>query len=205
MATSSGSNVQVDLPVKIDYPVLDLYLQKKFKGKVLSKAKANGETADHARVQHIAVAKSKWEDFDLEVHLRLQLLTTFFRDKEIDVVVHLALAFDRRIQELTIENYELDGGSNSWVVNQLLETLINRFLYKKLKEKMKVDLQPVLDAQIGKLNKMLSDGTEVKQGIFLSGSVKNFQVTEIVAGQKCLLVSLHLTSTNVVNVKELDF
>jgi hypothetical protein len=205
MAIPTGSNVQIQLPVKVDYKVIDAFLEKKFQGKVLSKGKANGETSDHARIQHVSVEKSPLEDFDLALHLKLQLLTTFFRNKEIQLVVHLALAFQEKTQELSIQKYELDGENNSWVINKLLETLVNNFLYEKLKQKMKVDLKPILEKQTGKINEKLVNGTEIQQGIHLSGHVSKFSVNEIIPGQKYLLVSLNLLSNNVVNIQELDF
>lgn len=204
MSIPQGSNVQIQLPVKIDYKVLDVFLQKNFQGKVLSKGKANGETADHARVKHISIEKSQQEDFDLAVHLKLQLLTSFFKNKEIKLVVHLALAFQESTQELSIQKYELDGENNNWVVNKLLETLINSFLYEKLKKKMKVDLKPHLEKHTGKINEKLLNGTEIRQGIHLLGHVNKFAVNEIIPGQDYLLVSLNLLSNNVVNIEEID-
>lgn len=205
MAIPTGSNVQIQLPVKVDYKVIDVFLQKKFQGKVLSKGKANGESSDHARILHISVEKSPLEDFDLALQLRLQLLTSFFRNKEIKLVIHLALAFQEKTQELSIQKYELDGENNSWVVNKLLETLVNSFLYEKLKRKMKVDLKPILEKQTGKINEKLVNGTEIQQGIHLSGHVNKFSINEIIPGEKYLLVSLNLLSNNVINIKELDF
>lgn len=205
MALPAGSNVQIQLPVKIDYKVIDVFLQKKFQGKVLSKGKANGESSDHARVRHISIEKSPLEDYDLALNLKLQLLTTFFRNKEINLVVHLALAFQENSQEVRIQQYKLDGENNSWVINKLLETLINGFFYEKLKKRMKFDLKPHLEKQTGKINEKLLNGTEIQQGIHLSGHVNNFSINEIIPGQRYLLVSLNLLSNNVVNIKELDF
>ena len=70
---------------------------------------------------------------------------------------------------------------------------------------MKVDLKPHLEKHTGKLNEKLLNGTEIQQGIHLSGHVNKFSVNEIIPGQRYLLVSLNLLSNNVVNIKEIDF
>ncbi|MDX1762587.1 MAG: hypothetical protein R3218_10575, partial [Christiangramia sp.] len=51
-------NVVLRLPVKVDYQVLQTYLQKKLLGKIISKGKANGETSDRARIQGITLERS---------------------------------------------------------------------------------------------------------------------------------------------------
>ncbi len=149
-AAEGRHNVILNLPVKISYKVLETYLQKKFLGKVLSKGKANGETSDHARIQKINLERSSLEDFDLAVHLQLKLLTTLFSNREIKMVVHLSVGFREAQQEILISRYKLEGENNGWFTNKLVETLINKFMYSKLQEKMKFDITPLVQRKIGK-------------------------------------------------------
>lgn len=201
---SAKSNVNIQLPVKVDYRVLDEFLQKKLQGKTLSKGKADGGSSDHAKIQHISLRKSGMEDFDLAVHVTLELLTSFFKGKKIKVVVHLALQFDAAKQEIRIDHYELDGENTNWVINKLVETLVNTFMYDKLKQKMKVDLRPFIDKQLGALNRKLKDRLELSEGINLSGEMNRFRIEEVYPGQNYLLVSIDIAGNNVVNIQKID-
>lgn len=201
---ATKSNVKIQLPIKIDYGVLDEYLQKKLQGKVLSKGKANGESSDHAKIQKINLGKSPLEDYDLAVNLQLQLLTTLFRNKEIKAVVHLSLDFREAYQEVHIPKYRLDGENNSWVTNGIVEMIINNFLYSKLKEKMKFDLKPIIAQRLEKLNLELAAGKEIVDGINLTGKLSEFWVEELIPGQRTLLVSVRVLGNNVLNVRNID-
>lgn len=196
--------VMIQLPVKIDYRVLDNYLQKKFQGKILSKGKANGETSDTARIQKISLLRSEKEEFDLVLQIRLQLLTALLRNREIEVEVHLALKFDAAAQEVSIKKYELEGENNNWLTNTLVETLVNTFLYSKIKNKMKFDLHPLIEKQLSEINTKLYGGQEVHDGIFLSGRINSFKITEIFPGHDHLLVSVSIMGNNVLNIKKIN-
>lgn len=197
-------NVILRLPVKINYNVLESYLQKKLLGKILSKGKANGGTSDHARIQKINLGKSPLEDFDLAVHVQLKLLTTFFRNKEIKAVAHLSLGFHEAEQEVLIRRFKVEGENNGWMINTLVETLINNFLYSGLKEKMKFDIRPIVASKLEQLNEKLSSALQVAVGVNLTGRISEFRVQEIIPGQRTLLVSLKILGNNVLNIDSID-
>ncbi len=201
---SAKNNVNIQLPVKVDYRILDEFLQEKLQGKVLSKGKADGSSSDHAKIRHISMGKSGLEDFDLAIHVTLELLTRFFKGKKIKVVVHLALQFDAANQEIRIDHYELDGENTNWVTNKLLETVVNTFMYSKLKQKMKVDLRPFIDKQLGALNEKLNERLELSEGINLSGKMNRFRIEEVYPGQNYLLISIDIAGNNVVNIQKID-
>lgn len=200
----NNHNVVLRLPVKVDYEVLQTYLQKKLLGKVISKGKANGETSDRARIQGITLKRSPLEDFDLAVHVQLRLLTSFFRDKIIKVVVHLSIGFSEPEQQVLIRRYKLDSENNGWLTDRLVETLVNNFMYSKLKEKMKFDIRPVVREKLEKLNLKLTAGLEVADGISITGKLKEFRVQEVIPGQRTLLVGVSILGNNVLNIKSID-
>ena len=208
MTKSAGnprSNVNIQLPVKIDYRVLDAYLQKKFNGKILSKGSADGESSsDHARIRKISLRRSELEDFDLALHLQLTLLTTLFKNKEIDAVVHLDVEFREAEQEVYIHHYEFEG-ENNWFIDRLLETFLNSIVYSTLKKRMKMGLDEIIEKQLSTFNAKLTDGLEVRQGTWLSGKFNSFKVKEIVPGRDYLLVSLEISGNNVLDIKDISF
>ena len=197
-------NVVLNLPVKISYKVLETYLQKKFLGKILSKGKANGSTSDTARIQKIRLERSPLEDFDLVVHLQLQMLTTFFKNKEIKMAVHVSLAFRENQQEILVPRYQLEGENNGWFTNTAVETLVNNFLYSKLKEKMKIDIRPLVKKRLEGINEKLGKGVEVADGINITGKVNEFRIKEVIPGQMTLLVAVHVLGNNVLNIQKID-
>ena len=204
-AEAFKENVKIQIPVKVDYRVLNSYLQKKFKGKVLSKRKPDGTTSDHARILEIALQRSPREDFDLCIHVRLQLLTSFLRNKEVEADLHLSIRFSEVSQEVFIERYELDGENNGWLVDNAVEVVINSFLYGKIKGKMKADLRPIVAQQLENLNVKLLEGFELKQGVFLTGKVEKVHIVGIIPGLDHLLVSVLILSNNQLNLKSIDF
>ena len=197
-------NVILRLPVKIDYKVLEIFLQKKLLGKVLSKGKANGATSDHAKIQKINLGRSPLEDFDLAVHVQLKLLTTFFKNKVIKAVVHLSLSFKEADQEVQIRRYKLDSENNGWFVDKAVETVINNFMYSKLKEKMKFDIRPLVVDKLESLNQKLAAGFEVTDGMNITGKVNEFRIQEIIPGQRTLLVAVSIMGNNILNIKSID-
>lgn len=197
-------NVILRLPVKIDYQVLQTYLQKKLLGKVLSKGKANGEISDHARIQQISLGRSPLEDFDLAVYVQLKLLATFLKGKEIRAVAHLSLSFREADQQVMIRRYKVESENNGWFTDKLVETLVNNFMYSRLKEKMKFDIRPVVAEKLEKINGKLAEGLEVADGVNITGKVKEFRVQEIIPGQRTLLVSVSILGNNVLNMRSID-
>lgn len=197
-------NVKIQIPVKVDYRVLNNFLQKKFKGKILSKGKSDGSTSDHARILEIFLGRSPKEDFDLCLQVKLQLLTRLFRNKEIEADIHLALSFSEASQEVFIDRYELEGENNNWLVNNAVEVLINTFLYSKIKGKMRADLRPIIADQLENLNTEMRQGLELKEGMLLMGKVETLRVLSLVPGLDHLLVSVLILSNNQLNIKSIS-
>lgn len=200
----SRYNVILHLPVKITYKVIETYLQKKLLGKILSKGKSGGGSSDTARIQKITLERSPLEDYDLVVHIQLGLLTTFFRNKEIKMAMHLSLTFREADQEILIPRYKLEGENNGWFTNKLVETLINNFMYSKLKEKMKFDIRPLVKQKLEGINQKLTAGLEVMDGVNITGKVNEFRVQEVISGQRTLLVSVNVLGNNVLNIQKID-
>ena len=197
-------NVILRLPVKVDYKVLQTYLQKMLLGKIISKGKANGETLDRARIQGVKLEKSPLEDFDLAVHVQLKLLTTLFKGKILNVKAHLAVKLNEADQQVHIRRFKVDSENNGWFTDRILETLVNSFMYSTLKKKMKFDIRPVVAEKLEKFNQKLVGGLEVTDGVKITGNVKEFKVEELVPGQRTLLVSVKILGNNILNIQSID-
>ena len=82
----------------------------------------------------------------------MQTLTSFFKNKQVKFLFYASLHLDRELQKIELANYEIDGQNNNWLVNQALETVVNKWLYAKLKEKMNFNFMPQLEEQMNSLN-----------------------------------------------------
>ncbi|APS37730.1 DUF4403 family protein [Salegentibacter sp. T436] len=196
-------NIKLNLPVKISYRVLEDVLQEKLVGEQIGMEDSKGTVKNYAEVLGANLGKSQEPNFDLTLTLRLKTLTTLFKNKEVTLLVHLRLGFDEVEQVVDVEEYELEGQSKSWFMDNSLETLANTLIYKKIKNKMKLDLKPHINEHLGKANRKLGDEMEAAPGVFLSGNVNTLKVAEIIPGDSLLLILLEISAYGFVNVKEI--
>lgn len=204
-AEADAENVEIKLPVEVEYVVLNELLQQKLQGKILSKGKNNGDSTDQAKIEEIYLEQGLKEGFPISLQLKIKLLTTIFSGKEVEMIVHLSPEFQPENQEILVKKYEIDGLNNGWVINNLLESLVNSFLYNNLKNKMKFNLQPLLQSKIADINSKLSSGMEVKNGIFLSGEIKNLRVEKILFEENAVVAVLNASGNNKIKIENFKF
>jgi len=198
-------NIKLNLPVKISYEVLEDVLQKKLVGEQIGMEDSKGTVKNYAEVLGANLGKSQEPNFDLTLNLKLKALTTIFNNKEVTLLVHLALGFDEVNQVIDVKEYELEGQSKSWLMDNSLETIANTLIYKKIKNKMKLDLSPHIQEQLSKVNKKLGNEMETAPGVFMSGNVNTLKVSEIIPGDTLLLILLEISAYGFLDVKEIKF
>ncbi|SKB77529.1 protein of unknown function [Salegentibacter holothuriorum] len=196
-------NIKLDLPVKINYGVLEDVLQKKLVGEQIGMEDSRGTVKNYVEVLGANLGKSQEFNFDLTLNLKLKTLTTLFKNKEVNLLVHLALGFNEVDQVIDIIEYELEGQSKNWLMDNSLETLANTLIYKKIKNKMKLDLKPHINEQLGKVNEKLSEEMETAPGVFLSGNVNILKVAQIIPGDTLLLILLEISAYGFIDIKEI--
>ncbi|MBZ9730365.1 DUF4403 family protein [Salegentibacter sp. JZCK2] len=196
-------NIKLNLPVKISYRVLENLLQEKLVGEQIGMEDSKGTVKNYVEVLGANLGKSKESNFDLTLDLKLKTLTTLFKNKEVNLLVHIALGFDEVEQVIEVTEYELEGQSKSWFMDNSLETLANSLIYKKIKNKMKLDLQPHINEQLNKVNDKLVNEMEAAPGVFLSGNVNTLKVAEIIPGDSLLLILLEISAYGFIDVKEI--
>ncbi|GAA4308042.1 hypothetical protein GCM10023115_37500 [Pontixanthobacter gangjinensis] len=197
-------NINITIPVIIDYIVLDKYLKQKLVGEIISKGDSETGKSNYAQILDVSISKSDKEDFDLCLDINLQTLTSLFKNKQIKVLFHAALYLDREKQHISLKDFEVDGKTNNWLTDQLLEKLINNWMYTKLKKKMNFDLLPHLEEKIASLNEKLEDKLEAKEGVHLIGSLDNLEISNLMAGEKELWISVSVTGTGLVQLEKLE-
>lgn len=196
-------NIKLNLPVKISYRVLEDVLQKKLVGEQIGMEDSHGTVKNYVEVLGAKLVKSQEPNFDLSLNLKLKTLTALFKNKEVDLLVHIALGFDEVEQVIEVRAYELEGQSKNWLMDNSLETLANTLIYKKIKNKMKLDLTPHIEEQLGNANKKLAREMEAAPGVFVSGNVNILKVTKIIPGDTLLLILLEISAYGFIDIKEI--
>lgn len=201
----SQGGIKIHLPVKIDYHVLETYLRKRMTGEKMRVEKENGEFSTYAEITGFSLERSRLEEFDLAVFIRYKTLTTFFRNREGEVLVDLSLYFDEEAQEVLVTDYKLKGNSAGWLMNKVLPSVINTFLHKKLKSKMKFAFKSKIEEQVKALNAKLEQQVRAGEGIYLSGGLNKFKVSDIIAGSSHFLVSVEIEGAALAEIKSIEF
>ncbi|MCG9971928.1 DUF4403 family protein [Christiangramia crocea] len=199
----SEANFNVTIPVKIGYPVLDNYLREKLVGEIISKENEEGKTSNYAQILDVSITKSELEDFDLCLHVNLQTLTSLFKNKQVRLLCHASLELDRENQKISLKDYEVDSKTSNWIANQLLEAVINKWMYSKLKQKMNFNFMPHIEEQMDALNEKLENKLEAKEGIHLIGSLDDLEISQFMAGENDLWISLNISANGVVEIEKI--
>ncbi|MDT0645871.1 DUF4403 family protein [Zunongwangia sp. F260] len=196
--------VVIALPVRAKYSALEELLRKKLIGEKIKKEN-DGKISTYAEIMDVAMERSLEEEYDLVLELKLRALTSLFRNKEGRLLVKLAIDFNEEEQVVTIRDYNLDGNTGNWLLNNFLESVANIFMYNKLKEKMRFELLPLIRKQLENINDKLQDKIEPKKGIFVFGDLENIRVREIIPQEKHLLVKVDIEGMANVEIENLEF
>lgn len=197
-------NLNVTIPVIINYKVLTRYIGGKLVGEILSNENKDGDNSNYAMVLDVSIEKSKLEGFDLVVNVTLRMLTNLFKNREVELFLHAALELDEDHQHVSLKDFEVDGKTNNRLADKLLETVVNKWMYKKLKKKMFFDLMPLIEEKIAAINLELKDKLEAKEGVHLLGSLDKVGISNITAGDKELWISVSIIGTGLVELEKLD-
>lgn len=197
-------NINITIPVIIGYPVLDKYLREKLIGEIISKENSDGKKSNYAQILDVSMQKSEMEDFDLRLNITLQTLTSLFKNKQVKIFFHAALELDRNLQNISLKDFEVDGKTKNWFADQLLETVVNKWMYDKLKKKMNFNLMPHIEEKLGSLNEKLENKLEAKEGVHLIGSLNKLEISNLKAGENELWISVTVLGTGIVELEKLE-
>lgn len=201
----SDTNVDVTIPVKIGYPILDKFLRSKMIGEIISKEDSDGEKSNYAQILDVTIGQSELEGFDLCLDIDLQTLTSLFKNKRVKILFHAALYLHKEEQRISLEDYKIDGKTKNWIADQVLETVVNKWMYDKLKRKMNFDFMPHIEEHVKSLNEKLENKLEAKEGIHLIGSLENMELSSLKAGDTDLWVSVSVKGSGIIELTKLDF
>lgn len=205
MKNTFQDNIVLKLPIKMDFVVLEEYLQNKLIGEKISSTNKKEEEVNYLEILDVSLQKSLKESFDFALSIQFKNLTSIFRNKKGGVLLHLSLDFNESLQEITVKDHVLEGETKNWLMNKSLQALANTFLYGKMKEKMKFNFRPLIEKQLVALNKKLETPMEAAEGVEVSGNLNDFRVREIIPGNSFFLISVELDAYAFLDIKKIDF
>jgi hypothetical protein len=199
---SQGLNF-IRLPISIAYTVLEAYLRKKMIGETISSEAEDGKVSIYAEILDLSLEKSQDEAYDLALGLKFKTLSTFFRNKEGEILLHLSVDFDKEEQLVRVNNFRLEGITKNWLLNKSLETIVNTFMQGKIKNKMKFDFRPEIEKHLRSMNEKLGNRLEVAEGIFLFGRLNTFKISEINPQASQFLILVNFEGTTLLDIKRI--
>ncbi|MDX1471569.1 MAG: DUF4403 family protein [Flavobacteriaceae bacterium] len=200
---SPDENISLILPIIVGYTTLEDHLKTKFIGEVLKKESSSGKSSNYAKILDISLSKSDVSNYELNINLKIQTLTLLYRNKEINISILASLLFDSENQRISIDEYKIDSQGKHWLADQLLESVVNNFLYNKLRSNMQVDLAPILEEQLENLNQKLEKGMEAAEGLKMVGSLQNLSIYDLQARETALWIFIAIKGWGVVEVEKL--
>ena len=203
MKETTKGNIQLKLPVKVSYQVLEKIARERMVGENIQVEKENGEITRYARIQDIQIFKSPKEGYDLSIILDFVTLTSFFGNKKGSLLVDAAVYFNYAEEEISVIDYNVKVESGSWLMDKTLQTVANTFIKGKLQKKMKAELKPHLAEQVLKINQKLTEGLEPTHGITVTGHLQDFEIYDVIAGGTHLLVKLNIHGDTVIDVRDI--
>lgn len=201
MANPMNEKINLRLPVKISYSALEAYLRKELVGKRFQK----DEGKDFAEVLDISLESSKLEDFDLLADVDARMLSSIFKNRNVRVVVDIALDFQRNTQVVSVRDFRVDIKSRSWLVDNALEAVVNAFLYDRLKKRMQFDLRDLIKGKLSEINTKLESPQQATDGIAFSGFVEAFRLVDLFPGKKVLLAVVEVEARALIDIQEINF
>ena len=199
------NNILLKVPVRIEYSVIEKYLQEKLVGENIKSQDEDGDVTNYAEILGVSIEKSTIEEYDFVLHVEFKTLTSFFRNKRSSFLFYVSIGFDEQEQEIEITDYKLEGTGKNWFVNKSLQAVANTFMYEKLKKKMNFDFDPHIDKQLEEVNSKLAHRLEVTEGVLLSGHLNTFRVTGIIPGKSHIIININVEGSALVDINEINF
>ncbi|APG61030.1 hypothetical protein LPB144_11710 [Christiangramia salexigens] len=202
---SLQQNIKVILPLSVKYAAIDKLLREKLTGEIIKKEDKAGEGSNYAQILDVTLEKSHKNNFDVQLNIKFQFLTTFFKNREADAEIHAVIQLDPSKQRLFIKDYSVVSDTNNWLADKLLQGVVNTWMYKRIKSKMTFDLDSFLSKNLDSINKQLENKLEVKTGTYVLGNLESIKLVEILAAETHLQLALNIKGHSEIEIDEINF
>lgn len=166
--------VNLTLPIKIPYAILQQITDRKLIGMEIGTGKRK-----QGRILGTSLKASPMPEFDVVIGLKMRFLRKILVTKEVDLFIHVSLAYDPDMGRLSVGSFKIDSKSKNFLLNKTLETLANRMYYRKALDKATFNVKELIGPHVDRLNDRLGPGISFSQGMILQGNVENITLKRI--------------------------
>ncbi|WP_242917792.1 DUF4403 family protein [Pontibacter liquoris] len=195
--------VQLNVPVSVSYAALEGVMQQQLVGMYIPQPEEGAPTNPYARVLDVRIAGSKAGANIVLLRVQLQILRTVLKRDKVAINASVALGYDNAKQQVYVQQFSMASVTSSSFYNTALEVLINKVAYHQIIDKARVDLRPIISAELEKVNDQLAQGWDLK-GLTLTGTVEVVDVQDIAPKPDYLSLRLLVQGNLEVAVQDLS-
>lgn len=188
MENEFQKGVILNIPVKIPFSAIE----KAIEAKVTETNEGEKNVTDYAEVKWIWLEKNEAIPYDVTLGLRLKAKTFLFKNKEIELKIHLKFSFDSATQKFSLEKYKAVGENTSWIKDQLVQLILNTILHKKMLSKSKQDLGHKLQEELGKINIKLRENKNPTDGVLVDAHMEKLSISHFSFQKQAVYVYLNV-------------
>lgn len=202
---TSHEDISISLPIKLGFEALSNLIQESLKDQVISKTNSQGKEIKYFRILNLEVKPSDVEGYNIELLVNLETLTTFYRNKNLQVSFYTLLQLDVTSQKVFVDNFKMDSKGQGWIADHLLKSILNTFAHQKILQILNIELEPLLDKQRVELNEKMAGRLEIRSGIFILGTLKHITVTHFEIKNDTIWIIIHVTGWGIIDIDHLSF
>lgn len=173
------SPVSISIPISVSYVALEGVLQQQLVHTYIPKPGEDATVSPYAQILEVGIIGSSAGVYNLLLRVQLKILRTVLKRDKVDLYASVALAYHNATQQLYVQQFAMESHTSSGFYNSALQVLVNKVAYNQIIEKTRIDLKPLIGAELEKLNNQLAQGLEL-QGLRLKGAVAAVEVQDIV-------------------------
>jgi hypothetical protein len=171
--------IQLNIPITVSYSALDAVLQQQLVGMYIPQPEEGTAASPYARVLHVGITGSKAGNNIVLLRVQLKILRTVLKRDKVDIYASVALGYDNATQQVYVQQFSMESATSSSFYNTALQVLVNKVAYHQIIDKARIDVKPIIAAELEKVNSQLEQGLELK-GLKLTGAVEAVGVQDIV-------------------------
>ncbi|MCM4156692.1 DUF4403 family protein [Gramella sp. AN32] len=198
------SNLQLLLPIQIEFDALEKVIQSKLIGEIIEKENEDGTSKRYAEITNVNLETSELEQFDIILVVEFITLTSLFKNKKATALIHASLALSQADQRVFIEDYLIEMITKNFLADALLENIANNWMYAKIKSKMNFDFLPQIESRIVEINDKLEKRIETMAGIYILGSIEQMKIVSLEVLNKQIHLKVQIIGDIGVNVNSID-
>lgn len=169
-----SENVNLILPIKIPYAVLQQLTDSKLIGMEIGTGKRK-----QGRILGTSLEASPLPEYDVVLGLKMRIIRKILVTKEVELFIHVSLAYDPDTGILSVGTFKIDAKSRNFLLNKTLEILANRIYYRKVLARATYNSNELIGPYLTGLNERLGQGISFSQGMIVRGTMEHITITRI--------------------------